>query len=437
MYEHIVVVGASLAGLQAAQGLRRGGYEGTLTIVGDEPDYPYDRPPLSKGFLDGKVPEEKLRLRGAADPEALGVEWKLGTAAVALDAATRTITFDDGSMLSPDGIVIATGSSPRRLPGFDHPGVFELRTLADAKALRSALEAGPKRVVVIGAGFIGAEVASTARTMGLDVSLIEAAPQPLARVLDHAAGRAIADLHRGHGVDVRLGAGVASVQTDADGSVCSVTMDDGDVIETDLVVVGVGCVPNTDWLEGSGLTIDNGVVCDETCLAAPGIVAAGDVARWPNGRFGGALTRVEQWDNAIEQGTYAARRLLALDSGDDIEPYDADPLVLVGSVRPQAPAGRRSRQPMPRWSTVRSPSRSSCRSMPTTTATSSAPWVGTGPAKPSRLACCSATAPRSTKPARPSPADRCRRAIETPRQRLASRAGIERAGRAHRCLMAT
>ncbi len=325
MFEHIVVVGASLAGLQAAQGLRRGGFEGLLTIVGDEPDYPYDRPPLSKGFLDGKVPEEKLRLRGAADPEALGVEWKLGVAGVALDAATRTITLSDGSELRADGIVIATGSAPRRLPGFDLPGVFELRTLADARALRGALEAGPKRVVVIGAGFIGAEVASTARGLGLDVSLIEAAETPLARVLDHAAGEAIADLHRGHGVDVRLGATVASIQADDRGAVCSVTMGDGDVLETDLVVVGIGCIPNTGWLEGSGLTIDNGVVCDETCLAAPGIVAAGDVARWPNGRFGGNLTRVEQWDNAIEQGTYVARRLLALESGDEVEPYEPTP----------------------------------------------------------------------------------------------------------------
>ncbi len=325
MYEHIVVVGASLAGLQAAQGLRRGGYEGSLTIVGDEPDYPYDRPPLSKGFLDGSVPEEKLRLRGAADPEALGVEWKLGVAAVGLDAASKTITLSDGTELVADGIVIATGSSPRRIPGFDVPGVFEVRTLADSRALRSALEAGPTRVVVIGAGFIGAEVASTARGMGLDVTLIEAAPMPLARVLDAGAGQAIADLHAGHGVDLRLGASVASLQTNDAGAAAGITLADGEVIVTDLVVVGIGVTPNTEWLEGSGLTIDNGVVCDETCLAAPGIVAAGDVARWPNRRFGGALTRVEQWDNAIEQGTYAARRLLALDSGDDVEPYAPTP----------------------------------------------------------------------------------------------------------------
>ncbi|MEZ5375392.1 MAG: FAD-dependent oxidoreductase [Acidimicrobiales bacterium] len=330
MYEHIVVVGASLAGLQAAQGLRRGGYEGTLTIVGDEPDYPYDRPPLSKGFLDGRVPEEKLRLRGAADPEALGVDWRLGVAAMSLELASsdggaHTIGLSDGSTLVADGIVIATGSSPRRLDGFDLPGVFELRTLADARGLHDALAAGPKRVVVVGAGFIGAEVASTARGLGLEVTLIEAAPMPLARVLDHGAGEAIADLHRGHGVDVRLGTGVASLQAGDNGAVASVTLADGEVIETDLVVVGVGCVPNTAWLEGSGLTIDNGVVCDETCLAAPGIVAAGDVARWPNPRFGGTLTRVEQWDNAVEQGTYVARRLLALDQGDDVEPYAPTP----------------------------------------------------------------------------------------------------------------
>ncbi len=325
MLEHIVVVGASLAGLQAAQGLRRGGYEGTLTVVGDEPDLPYDRPPLSKGFLDGKVPEEKLRLRGAADPDALGIEWRLGVSATALDARTRTVSLSDGEQLVADGIVIATGASPRRLPGFDLHGVHELRTLADARALRTALGDEPKRVVVIGAGFIGAEVASTARGLGLEVTLIEAAPYPLARVLDRAAGDAIADLHRSHGVDVRLGTGVASVGSDDSGAVCSVTLADGEVIDTDLVVVGIGCTPNTEWLDGSGLTIDNGVVCDDTCLAAPGIVAAGDVARWPNSRLGAQLGRVEQWDNAVEQGTYAARRLLAFDAGEPVEPYAPTP----------------------------------------------------------------------------------------------------------------
>ncbi len=321
MLERVVIVGASLAGLQAAQALRRAGFDGTLTMVGEEPDYPYDRPPLSKGFLAGTVPEDKVRLRGAADPDALGIEWKLGTRATSLDPSAMTVSLDSGESLGADGIVIATGSSPRHLPGFDLDGCHVLRTLADARALRHAFEAGPRRVTVIGAGFIGAEVASTARGLGFDVTMIEAADVPLARVLDPEAGRAVADLHRRHGVDLRLGAGVESVQPGADGSVAAVTLDGGASIDTDLVLVGIGAVPNTDWLTDSGLTIDNGVVCDETCLAAPGIVAAGDVARWPNRRFGGALTRVEQWDNAIEQGTYAAKRLLALDSDAPAEPY--------------------------------------------------------------------------------------------------------------------
>lgn len=320
MLERVVIVGASLAGLQAAQGLRRGGFEGTLSVIGDEPDYPYDRPPLSKGFLDGSVPEEKLRLRGAADPEALGIDWHLGVAAVSLDASTKTVALDDGTSITADGVVIATGSSPRSLPGTDYDGVHELRTLADSRALSQALQA-ETRVVIIGAGFIGAEVAATARGMGCAVTMIEAAPTPLARVLDAAAGQAIADLHRGHGVDVRLGNGFDSMQSNAAGAVESVTLTDGSVIDADLVVVGIGCVPNTGWLAGSGLTIDNGVVCDETCLAAPGIVAAGDVCRWPNERFGGALTRIEQWDNAVDQGTYAARRLLAFEANEPVEPY--------------------------------------------------------------------------------------------------------------------
>ncbi len=325
MLERVVIVGASLAGLQAAQALRRAGFDGELTMVGDEPDYPYDRPPLSKGYLAGTVDEAKTRLRGAADPDALGIDWRLGTRATALDPAAMTVSLDSGAFLEADGIVIATGSSPRHLPGFDLAGCHVLRTLADARALRQAFEAGPRRVTVIGAGFIGAEVASTARGLGFDVTMIEAAEVPLARVLDPESGRAVAELHRGHGVDLRLGAGVESVEAGDDGAVAAVILAGGDVIETDLVLVGIGAVPNTGWLDGSGLTIDNGVVCDETCLAAPGIVAAGDVARWPNRRFGGALTRVEQWDNAIEQGTYAAKRLLAAGTDDPVEPYTPIP----------------------------------------------------------------------------------------------------------------
>lgn len=322
--EQVIIVGASLAGLQAAQTLRRAEFDGAITMVGDEPHYPYDRPPLSKQYLAGDWDEEKLRLRGAADPEALGVDWRLGARATGLDVDQATVTVD-GESLPFDGLVIATGASPRVLPGIELDGVFALRGLDDARGLRAAFDAGPTRVVVIGAGFIGAEVASTARGRGLDVTMIEAASAPLMRVLDAASGMAVADLHRANGVDVRLGAGVASIDG-ADGRVQSVVLDDGSVIEADVVVIGIGVTPNTAWLEDaalidSSLEIDNGVVCDASCAAAPGIVAVGDVARWPNQRFGGALTRVEQWDNAIDQGAHGARTLLSWSKGEASTPF--------------------------------------------------------------------------------------------------------------------
>ncbi len=310
----IVIVGASLAGTQAAQTIRRAGFEGDLVMVGDEPHYPYDRPPLSKNYLTDDEPDEaKLRLRAAADPDALGVEWRLGYRAVSMDTATRSITLDDGGEIAYDGAVIATGARPRRLPGTDpaRAGLAELRTLDDARSLRTALDDGPSRVAVCGAGFIGAEVAASARERGIDVTLIDAAAAPLDRVLDHAAGMAVADLHRSHGVDVRLGTGVDRLLGDDEGPVTGVALSDGTTVDAALVVVGIGVLPNTEWLEGSGVTVDNGIVADETCLAAPGVVVAGDVARWPNRRFGGQLMRVEQWDNAVDMGMYVGKRLLA------------------------------------------------------------------------------------------------------------------------------
>ena len=318
---HIVIVGASLAGMQAAQMLRRGGYDRSLTIIGDEPHYPYDRPPLSKQYLAGSWDESKLRLRAAVDPDELGIDWRIGVPARALELSGSSVMMADGTSIPYDGLIIATGASARRLPGPDLEGVYVVRSLDDARALRDAFDAEPKRVAVIGAGFIGAEVAATARERGLEVTMIEAAKSPLGRVLDTAAGLAIADLHRSHGVDVRLGVGVHSlVSGEGAGAhtVAGVALADGTVVEADVVVVGIGVTPNTGWLEGSGLTIDDGVVCDETCLAAPGVVAAGDVARWPNVRFGEQLTRVEQWDNAVDQGAYVARRLLA---EDEVAPF--------------------------------------------------------------------------------------------------------------------
>ena len=319
--DRIVIVGASLAGLRAAEELRSQGHGGAISIVGDEPHQPYDRPPLSKQVLTGAKPPESTALTAVAGSlDDLDLEWRLGTTATGLDLADQVVLLGGGERLPYDGLVLATGAAPRRLPGTDHiEGVHTLRTLDDSIAIGAALQATPRRVAVVGAGFIGAEVAASCRSLGIEVSLIEALPVPLERGLGATMGAVVAELHRDHGVDVRLGVGVVLIE--GGDRVERVRLTDGSVLEVDLVVVGIGVSPNTEWLEGSGVVIDNGVVCDETCLAAPGVVAAGDVARWPSRRFNEVM-RVEHWDNAISMGTHAARTLLA---GAAAEPYDPVP----------------------------------------------------------------------------------------------------------------
>jgi NADPH-dependent 2,4-dienoyl-CoA reductase/sulfur reductase-like enzyme len=312
----VVVAGASLAGLRAAETLRREGFDGRIVALSAERHLPYDRPPLSKELLAGeREPDDVvLRHQGVDD---LDVDWRLGARATGLDLASREVALDDGTRVAFDGLVVATGARPRELPGQPRlPGVFTLRTLDDALALRTALEGGP-RVVVIGAGFIGAEVAATCRGRGLDVTVLEALPQPMVRGLGPELGAVIAAVHRDHGVDLRCGVQVAGIE--GGGRVERVRLGDGSAVPADVVVVGVGVVPETAWLDGSGLTLGDGVVCDETCLAAPGVVAAGDVARWPNPLFGRTM-RLEHWTNATEQGVHAARRLLAGDAGTAFAP---------------------------------------------------------------------------------------------------------------------
>jgi 3-phenylpropionate/trans-cinnamate dioxygenase ferredoxin reductase subunit len=308
----VVVVGASLAGLRATEELRRAGYDGPLAVVGDEPHEPYDRPPLSKELLAGETEPDEIALRRQPLDE-LGADWRLGRAAVGLDVAARTVTLDDGTVLdAPTGIVVATGASPRVLPGTpDLAGIHVLRTLDDCLALRADLDRGPNRVVVVGAGFIGAEVAATCRRRHLEVTVLEALPSPMVRGLGATLGDVLAAMHRDHGVDLRTSVGVEGF--DGVERVERVRLADGASIDADVVLVGVGVVPNTGWLDGSGLTIDNGVVCDETLLAAPGVVAAGDVCRWPNPLFDGEVMRLEHWTNATEQGVAAGARLLAGD----------------------------------------------------------------------------------------------------------------------------
>jgi NADPH-dependent 2,4-dienoyl-CoA reductase/sulfur reductase-like enzyme len=325
-----VIVGASLAGINAARTLRLQGHAGSIIVVDADSERPYDRPPLSKQMLTGEWEPEKILL--PAGKEDLDLEFRLGVRAKAVDLGARQITLEgaDGTVANTafDSLVIASGASARRLPdSAGITGVHVVRTLADSLALRAELEAGPSRVVVIGAGFIGAEVASSCRKRGIEVTLVEAMPLPLERILGAEMGRVCAQVHIENGVDLRLGTGVLQLETETvDGveKVVGVALTDGTTIATEIVVVGIGVTLNVDWLEGSGLTLDDGVVCDNTLLAAPGVVAAGDIARYPSARFGRML-RVEHWETAIAGGEAAARRLLAEASGETPVVFDPIP----------------------------------------------------------------------------------------------------------------
>ncbi len=329
--ERVTIVGASLAGYWAAETLRRDGFEGPVSLIGDEDHAPYDRPPLSKKYLAGEVERDRVDLSNAEKLAALDLDLRLGRRATGLDVVTRTLEVD-GAAESFDGLVIATGARCRTLPGTDGvAGVHTLRTVDDADAVRAAMDAGAQQMVVVGAGFIGAEVASTAVGRGLDVTMVETLQAPFGRVLGAEMGAVLADVHRSHGVDLRTGVGVDEVLTvpvpargaDGGGSrVAGVRLADGTEVPADVLVVGIGVIPNVDWLEGSGLEVADGVVCDETCLAAPGVVAAGDVARWTNARYGESM-RVEHWDNAVQQGVHAARRLLLPD--EEAQPFTPVP----------------------------------------------------------------------------------------------------------------
>jgi len=325
----IVAVGASLAGLRACETLRQEGFDGEITLVGAEHEIPYDRPPLSKKLLAGDWEPDRIRLRKDEDFESLGLTLRLGVRAVALDTSTRTVSLDDGSAVTYDGLIIATGASPRRLP--DQPslqGVVELRTLSDAVALRDLTADGTARVTVIGAGFIGLEVAATVRARGCAVTVLEGAPSPLIRALGVEMGAAVASVHARNDVELRCGVQVAGIEG-ADGRITGVRLGDGSVVASDVVLVGVGVAPNTDWLAGSGLTIRDGIVCDATLnVGVPRVYAAGDCARWPNAVFAGfddEEMRVEHWTNAAEQGAAAAKNLLAVARGEQPQPFVSVP----------------------------------------------------------------------------------------------------------------
>ncbi|MGW0830398.1 NAD(P)/FAD-dependent oxidoreductase [Streptomyces prunicolor] len=299
----IVVVGASAAGLAAAETLRREGYTGTLTLVGEEPHPPYDRPPLSKQVLAAEWEPDRIALRTPADLSGLDLDLRLGVAATALDLAAQEVRLSDGAQVSYDRLVIATGVRPRRLPG---EGAHVLRTLDDALTLRERLGPG-RKLVVVGAGFLGAEAAAVAWRLGAEVTLLEPAPVPLAHAVGEQVGQVLAQAHVDHGVKLRTGVSVTEVTDEG------VRLGTGEEIEADEVLVAIGSLPNTEWLADSGLSVGDGVVCDEYCEAAKNVYAAGDVARWYNPLFETSM-RIEHRTNAAEQGMAAARNLLDSES---------------------------------------------------------------------------------------------------------------------------
>jgi NADPH-dependent 2,4-dienoyl-CoA reductase/sulfur reductase-like enzyme len=311
---HLVVVGASLAGLRAVESARRAGFTGEITLVGAEEHLPYDRPPLSKEFLTAaQLPGPTTLREESVLRDELNVTLRLGTTATGLDTDERTVRLGTNEdPLRYSALVIATGATPRTLPGAEElAGVHVLRSLDDARQIRAALDAGA-RTVVVGAGFIGSEIASSARHRGSTVTVVEAMATPLARPVGEQMGAALAALHERNGTSLRCGVGVEALE--GEGQVTAVRLADGSRIEADLVVVGVGVTPTTDWLVDSGLELGNGIVCDATLrTSAPGVYAAGDVASWHNPLFD-ARMRLEHWTIAAEQGGAVGRNAIDPDN---------------------------------------------------------------------------------------------------------------------------
>lgn len=299
----IVIVGGGLAAARTAEQLRRAGYSGRLTIVSDEVHLPYDRPPLSKEVLRSEVDDVALKPREFYDEKDIAL--RLGSAAVSLDTGEQTVTLADGTVLGYDELVIATGLVPRRIPSLpDLDGIRVLRSFDESMALRKHASAA-RHAVVVGAGFIGCEVAASLRGLGVDVVLVEPQPAPLASVLGEQIGQLVTRLHRDEGVDVRTGVTVAEVR--GKGHVDAVVLTDGTELPADLVVVGIGSTPATEWLEGSGVEVDNGVICDKAGrTSAPNVWALGDVASWRDPM--GHQARVEHWSNVADQARVRGAR---------------------------------------------------------------------------------------------------------------------------------
>lgn len=309
-----LIVGAGLGGLRAAESLRASGFAGPITVIGDEPDLPYNRPPLSKEALVAGVDMSTLEFRRKAS--VADVAWELGTAVASADLPTRTVTLADGRILEFDGLVIATGIRSRRLPIPGPGGVrLTLRTAADAGRLRALLAPG-MQLLILGAGFIGCEVAATARRLGVEVTVVAADEEPMVRPLGTELASAMRRRHEDHGVRFHLGGTVDAFSGTS--AIQAATLSDGSVIPTNLVVEAVGSVPNVEWLEGNGLDLSDGVLVDsamQVATEAAPVVAVGDIARHPNALFGSTPRRVEHWAIPTETGRRAGRTLAALMAG--------------------------------------------------------------------------------------------------------------------------
>ncbi len=308
--KRVVIVGGSAAGLSTAEALRRFHFEGEIVVLEEEVGPAYDRPPLSKQVLAGDWDEEKAVLFPQTRVERIGADLRLRARATRLDAANRRIELHDGTEIVYDEVVIATGVRPRRLPGEDSADTHTLRTLADCRKLGEAIRKH-RRIAIVGAGFIGLEVAATARKLGAEATIVEPVQHPLAdRLGTHTASRLI-DLHASSGVDIRCGVGASAIarSTGSAGDVSGILTSDGNVVEAPVVLVAIGCVPNVEWLADAGLDLSNGVVCDAYCRAAPHVWAAGDIARWHHLGLARPL-RVEHRMNASEQATVVAANIM-------------------------------------------------------------------------------------------------------------------------------
>ncbi|MBL3699558.1 NAD(P)/FAD-dependent oxidoreductase [Leucobacter luti] len=315
---HVVVVGASLAGTRAVEGLRALGHAGHITLIGAEAELPYDRPPLSKDLLKSDWSDDAVagfRLTSAEALTAAGVELKLGVAATGLDTVARVVRLADGTSVGYDVLIIATGAIARPSPWRPESGVFQLRTLADSRAIAEQLRTGAP-LVVVGGGFIGTEIAAAAVGFGCSVTVVDPVAEPMARIVGPDVAGSLVGLHERHGAQARFGVGVTDIRGKL--GALEVLLDDGSTIDTAAAVVGIGSIPCIDWLEGSGLTLGNGVLTDGMLRAvgADDVFAIGDVARWPHpGR--GVEVRAEHWTNASDQARYVATAL----TGGVSEPY--------------------------------------------------------------------------------------------------------------------